>query len=215
MTTPTPAPPNSRPTPGKLTASDVAFVAEQAGFKGPELVAAVAVSFAENASHDPGAIHHNSNGTIDVGLWQINSVHGYSTADMQIPQKNAQAAYAISHSGNDWSPWATWNSGKASAQPNVKDAEIAVSNAGYSTGNWATWVDQHVPGVHQAADVAQGAFGWTHYVGQFFSNVTSGAFWRRIGIGFAGVLLVLFALYVAFHKSAASATSKIPKVIPV
>src|SRR5688500_1335097 len=45
-----------------------------AGFDGENLVVAVAVAMAESRC-DPSARGVNTNGSIDRGLWQINSIH--------------------------------------------------------------------------------------------------------------------------------------------
>ena len=64
---------------------------------------AAAVALAESGGK-PDAINTNRNGSVDRGLWQINSVHGkQSTVD---PVNNAKAAVAISKGGTDWRPWA-------------------------------------------------------------------------------------------------------------
>lgn len=69
---------------------------------------AAAVALAES-SGNPSAINYNSNGSVDRGLWQINSIHGaQSTFDIT---NNAKAAIAISKNGTDWSPWVTYTSG--------------------------------------------------------------------------------------------------------
>src|SRR4051812_26114165 len=92
-----------------MTASQVAGYASAAGFRGSALTTAVAVAHAESG-FDADASHTNTNGTIDRGLWQINSIHGSdSTLD---PAANAQAAYKISKGGTDWKPWCTaWSDG--------------------------------------------------------------------------------------------------------
>jgi hypothetical protein len=71
---------------------------------------AASIALAESGGN-PNAINNNNpNGTIDRGLWQINSVHGsQSTLD---PLANARAAVAISHGGTNWRPWCTaWSNG--------------------------------------------------------------------------------------------------------
>jgi hypothetical protein len=70
---------------------------------------AAAIALAES-NGNPNAINHNNNGSVDRGLWQINSVHGgLSTVDVR---KNAEAAVRIyNQSGGSWSPWATYKSG--------------------------------------------------------------------------------------------------------
>lgn len=70
---------------------------------------AAAISTAENVSGDPNATHRNDDGTIDTGLWQINSVHGI--ANLKDPDTNAKAAIRISNNGRNWRPWTTFKSG--------------------------------------------------------------------------------------------------------
>jgi Lysozyme like domain len=53
----------------------------------------------------------NTNGSVDVGYWQINTVHG-SQATLD-PMGNARAAVGISQNGTNWRPWCTaWSTGK-------------------------------------------------------------------------------------------------------
>jgi len=70
---------------------------------------AAAVALAESGGN-PSSVNHNSNGTIDRGLWQINSIHGkLSTLN---PLKNAKAAVKLSGGGKNWQPWVAFNSGR-------------------------------------------------------------------------------------------------------
>jgi hypothetical protein len=69
---------------------------------------AAAVAMAES-SGNAGASNRNSDGSVDRGLWQINSIHGaLSTFDRLA---NARAAVQISSGGRDWSPWVAYKSG--------------------------------------------------------------------------------------------------------
>ena len=80
---------------------EVASLAATAGFPGVELHTAVAVAYAESLGN-PEAVNRNRNGSKDSGIWQINSIHGYS--DLKKPHVNAQAAFEVwSHSG--WTAW--------------------------------------------------------------------------------------------------------------
>lgn len=71
---------------------------------------AAAVGMAESGGNS-AALNSNSNGSVDRGLWQINSIHGgLSTTD---PIANARAAVQISHNGTNWRPWCVaWSDGK-------------------------------------------------------------------------------------------------------
>lgn len=97
---------------GHLSVSQIGAVAQTAGFEGEGLVMAIAVAIAESGG-DPAATDHDSNGTVDRGLWQINSVHvKYSGSCDYDPACCARAAYEISGRGNNWSAWVTFQRGE-------------------------------------------------------------------------------------------------------
>jgi len=87
---------------------DVARLARGAGFKGNALITAIAVAGAESGFRSK-ASNRNSNGSIDRGYWQINSVHGNQSTFS--PTGNARAAFNISSGGSNWRPWVTYNTG--------------------------------------------------------------------------------------------------------
>jgi hypothetical protein len=69
---------------------------------------AAAVAMAESGGN-PTITNRNSDGSIDRGLWQINSVHGaLSTVDRM---GNARAAIKISSNGRNWNPWTVFKTG--------------------------------------------------------------------------------------------------------
>lgn len=85
-------------------------------------VFAASVAQAENSSMNPAIVSPpNKNGTVDIGLWQINSSHiGQTLTDahgnkfvvqsqawLQDPRNNAMTAAALSSNGTDWHPWST------------------------------------------------------------------------------------------------------------
>lgn len=61
------------------------------------------VAFCES-SHRADAVNRNRNGSVDVGLFQINSIHGQSTEDMRDPVKNAEFAHEL-YEAQGWRPW--------------------------------------------------------------------------------------------------------------
>jgi surface antigen len=93
-----------------LSPSQIATYARGAGFSGNALSIAVAIAMAESGGNTT-AIDRDSNGSVDYGLWQINTVHGYNPSLLQQPAYNASAAYAVSSRGTDFTPWVTYNSG--------------------------------------------------------------------------------------------------------
>ena len=92
---------------------------------------AAAVALAESGG-SPDAKNVNTNGSIDRGLWQINSVHGsQSTFD---PIANVKAAINISGNGKSWSPWVTFQTG---AYKKFLSPTTSASSAGTPTASTA------------------------------------------------------------------------------
>ena len=93
-----------------LTAEDVAKFAYAAGFRGDDLNIAVAVARAES-NWNPKATLLNTNGSVDHGLFQINSVHAAILAEgnWSDPGDNAVMAFKVwTQAGDSWSPWVTY-----------------------------------------------------------------------------------------------------------
>lgn len=104
--------------------------AYNAGFRGNDLVIAVAVSLAENPSRDPRAVHVNSNGTVDRGAWQINSVHKYAGNPYDL-QTNANQAYKV-FTKQGWRAWSVYRTKKYAAKLTTAQQANTVGNP--STG---------------------------------------------------------------------------------
>lgn len=104
-----------------LTPQQIAQVAYNAGFRGADLVKAVAIAIAESGgnpqAYNPETAAGTRAGSGSRGLWQI-----YGTAHPQYnnpavfdPQVNADAAYQVyRQAGNRFTPWTTWTKGIAS-----------------------------------------------------------------------------------------------------
>ncbi|SRR6266581_447199 len=103
---------------------------------------AAAVAMAES-SGNPTATNHNSDGSTDRGLWQINSIHGnLSTTD---PTANVRAAIKISSNGKNWKPWVTFTTGKYRQFLNDSN-DSPTSNAEQVFGLPTPFGDVEIPG---------------------------------------------------------------------
>src|SRR5215469_15120988 len=110
----------------------------QAGGTNGAAPIAAAIAMAESGGNST-ATHADNNGSVDRGLWQINSVHGsQSTYDVM---GNARAAIAISNNGQNWTPWTTFNSGayKQYLQSNVVPDTSVPINATNAAANQAAF----------------------------------------------------------------------------
>jgi len=109
-----------------LTAGQIAQYAAAAGFSGADLVTAVAIALAESGGNPndynsepqdvPGKYDRDSagDGLGSVGLWQIYlAAHPeFAGENLQDPQTNANAAYAIYAVAGGFHPWSTYTSGE-------------------------------------------------------------------------------------------------------
>lgn len=121
-----------------LSDSQIAGFASGAGFSGNALITAIAVALAESGG-DPSAkgFNQSANGavtSVDRGLWQINSVYHAEVSDScaYSPSCAAAAAFRISSSGRDFTPWTTYTSGRYRTFTGRAQAAAASSGAGAS-----------------------------------------------------------------------------------
>src|SRR5262245_35746091 len=149
---------------------------------GGDPVTAVAVAIAEHGGGqvNPGAVNRNSDGSTDVGIWQINSVHkrshpAWSESWLKDPKNNAEAMSIVSSGGTNWQPWTTYRNGAYKAYlDRAQKARDATSGSGGlgSIPNPLDVVD----------DVAGAVTGLANSVGSFFTFLTDPNTWRRIAL---------------------------------
>lgn len=167
---------------------------------GSDALTAFAVALAESGGDPTRTNTHNTNGTIDYGLFQINSVHSalLTGANWQDAQTNAHMAYTLyTAAGNKFTPWAAFNNGSfagflARAQAAAKtNANTPVPSAGDTATAPAT------PSDPNAAAVA---------------TVTSAGTWQRIGMFLAGgALILIFMVSVIKNTSVGKTVGHIAK----
>ena len=100
-------------------AAVAAQVAYDVGLRGDNLILAVAIAGAEsgwranfdNSRSGPGGTRLNSNGTVDYGIWQINTVHNPPIPEIYDPAVNASFMWRVSRQGTTWTPWVVYNTG--------------------------------------------------------------------------------------------------------
>jgi hypothetical protein len=102
-----------------------------AGF--PLAVAPVMAAIAEaESSGNPNATHTNSNGSVDSGLWQINTANSDVIAqygNVFDPASNAKMAYAI-YKQQGLTAWTTYTSGAYKSHLNTSATAIPLTGTG-------------------------------------------------------------------------------------
>jgi hypothetical protein len=117
----------------RLTGPQVAQLVIEAGFPEQDRVTMVAIAKAESGWTVDAVNTANSNGSVDRGLFQINSIHSKYNAQQLLsdPRYNTNAAKEI-YNGQGLRAWSTYNSGAHT--PFMVEASQAVANAGGLTG---------------------------------------------------------------------------------
>jgi len=119
-------------------------------------VIATAVALAESGGNPNATNTKNKDGSIDSGLWQINSVHKRDhptwTVDwLHNPNNNAKAMSIISKGGTYWKPWTVYNNGDY--KKHIPAAQKALESIRETPGIGEQIADT-IPGVSEVADVA-------------------------------------------------------------
>lgn len=190
--------PDQNPAPGKLTAAQVAQWAASGGFGGvlteaagaasgsDPIVVATAVGLAES-SGNPDTTHHNADGSIDYGVWQIND-RAHEALFTQYPQwwsvTNANMAFAVwSAAGNSFSPWSSFKSGAYLVH--MPAAQAARSQAGNPTGQGTVVTNNPL------VNATNGLLGIAQKVFAAGSWLSSRQNWGRVAlVGLGGAALV-------------------------
>jgi hypothetical protein len=169
--------------------------ARAAGFPENQIAMAVAVSIAENTAGDPSATHKNSNGSVDYGLWQINSIHNFPTSQLFSPQGNANAAFKVwTDAGNSWKPWSTYP-GKAMVY--FQRGQFAARDKTVPNPGGGPTVTVDLP------DPLQG-------IADFAKFISDEHNWVRVGWFLAGAFLLTYAFFTI--DAVGNATKKAAKV---
>lgn len=185
----------------KLSARQIFALARDAGFSQGQAVTMTAIALAESGGETTAVNRSNSNGTIDVGLWQINSVHGYSESAMKDPFQNAKAAKAI-HARQSYGAWTVYKKGTYNKY--LPEALKAAPSGGTSISSILSGlrtlasagddVAGAVPGQLAELTGAKAAMGALDLVARAGTWITNPQNWLRIVYVVVGGALVVGAL---------------------
>jgi hypothetical protein len=146
----------------------------QAYLWNPDIAAAIAMA---ESSGNTQAVDHDSNGSTDYGLWQINSVHGYDPARLlNDPNYNAKAALAV-YQSSGWGAWTTYTSGAY-----LKYLAGAKASVSGQTAAGQQSLDK------QSTNTPTGLGSWLSDLGITIS-------WKEIGVLFLGGVALILGMY--------------------
>lgn len=202
-------------------------IAIKGGFSKREAAMAAAVAMAES-SGNPKATNHNSNGSTDYGLWQINSIHTdlLHGKDWSNPVDNARMAHTL-YAAQGWRPWVGYTNGHATQilheHRGVRPVTPNAQNAGFFSdlGDWMLGglsKDAGIPkkDFKKSLGANLGPLTALASLGDFFSLLLDPKFWIRVLWGFAGLVCIIIGivLMVGSSKIVKGAVSTASKAIP-
>lgn len=91
---------------------DAYNAARSAGFSDADAVTAAAIALAESGGNETAVSRPNTNGTVDTGAWQINSVHRsiLASGNPLVLTDNARMAYTV-YKNQGFKAWSAYRSG--------------------------------------------------------------------------------------------------------
>lgn len=225
----------------RLTADQIAALVLARGFRDP--VRATAVVLGESGGDTQAVNTSNANGTIDRGLWQLNSVHVDSgkitVADTFDVAKSTDFAYTLSNGGTDFRPWTATRRASFAGHLDTARAAVArvrdqVPEADNSGAPWwrralgaAPFAGAILPGFPvdvPAIDVSDipviggpldGARDAASIVATIGAKLLDPAFWRRLGLGLLGAIVLAWGVFLFSSQSRRDAARAALGALPV
>jgi hypothetical protein len=188
-----------------LSPTDVAAVIKQVAASHNDnlskisLATATSIVMAES-SGDTLITHKNNDGSIDRGMWQFNDKAHPTLSDTQAfdPVASTEYAYTISKGFTVDGMKAVWHDGKGKPSKGLDGAYVLITARQLGIDLGGSPLDT----VSTAANSVFSAVtpDWVSSAGKVLGNLLNGTWWKRIGIGALGVIIVLIALILLFGK---------------
>lgn len=150
----------------------------------------------------------NPNGGNDRGWWQWNDKWHPDVSDVVAfdPVKSTEVAFTKSEGFTNWRPW--FQRGElrfegGNAQQAYKDAWFAATKSGDNDSSVASTVD----------DVVDKVVPWADSLAAILSRLVSPTFWKRVGIGVLGALIIVAGLILFFNIEPPVPAAKVAKAV--
>lgn len=185
----------------------IAEHAARAGWRGGDLIVAVAVAMAESGGRETA--HNTSRGADARGIWQVNVAHDahpdLASLNLYDPATNAKAAYGIWKAGG-WGPWQAHNNRTyVIFMPIATAVASAPSVLGIVAAGVVDDVASKIPG-KDMLDAARGGLKLGIKAGGWLSNRNN---WVRVAYVMLGTGLMWGGLLMVVGKPVMSTTEAV------
>lgn len=169
-----------------------------------QIMTGVAISLAENTGRNKNARNHNSNGTDDVGPWQINDVHRIPDSCRTDLACSTHQAFIISSGFKNWTPWTTYKSG--AYKTHLSEAEKGKAGDNADSGAFGTGIGSptNLPNPLEGIDLLATA------IERFVEGLFSSSVWFRVGKVLVGLFLGGAAIVILARKAGVNPPIPIP-----
>lgn len=184
--------------------SQIVMLTRMVGLDGETAATAAAIGMAESGGRtdavgDVGL--QTAKWGPSVGIWQIRSLNaekGKGTARDEIanrePGANARAMLTISGGGKNWGPWSVYTNGAYKAHLPAARAALGDAKGASATDLIGDLATDPGAALDAAGQIIPDVLDPLAAVGAFLGTISDPAWWRRIGVGAAGVALIIVAL---------------------
>lgn len=162
-------------------------LAKGAGWNSAQAVIAAAIAYAESGGKLDAVGGPNSDGSEDLGLWQINSIHTQYKREWLLndAEYNAKAAYEI-YKSQGWKAWTQWrNKAYVPFLASAKDVKVS-SHSHLQDATDATSLDPASVVKRTGLDA----------IGDLASKLMDIEFWKRAGFVILGGVLTTVAILI-------------------
>lgn len=142
-------------------------------------------------------------GSIDRGLFQFNNEAWPKITDAMAdsPRIAFLLAWRITKGWQQWGPWTGSRGLDPASEPSRLIIGTYESMTGEAVGKGLFGIPDIRPVVDAVKDAVGTALGWAEALGRLLSNLIDPSWWRRIGVGALGLLLIIAAIVFAVARS--------------
>ena len=139
---------------------------------------------------------------VDRGLWQWNSKAWPQITDLQAfdPSASTEIAYTVSNAYTSFGPWSKSRGMDPTSAQSKTIADTYESMLGRAVDDTPI-LSQIDPNADGVPDALGAVVGWAEGLGRLLSFLTSADWWRRVGLGALGVVLVAGAVVLLGRRS--------------